>query len=276
MRRGAYHAATPALEEALALAERLPAPGCRGEALIYLGVIANSEGRYGDAKAYYHQALSFAQGLGYRPWIERILTNLGTLYFRQRDYRHALSSYEEALQMAQEECDQTFVLIITSNIGGVQRVSSQYERAIQSYQRSLTMARNMGKDRWIAANLNGLALVYLETQDMISAEALLREALVVAQQSDSMLDLLGSVGLLGHVFAHRGQKEAALKALLFVEQHPATMARDKVYNQPLLTELRSKLPPEVLTQAVAWAAGQPPEEVVHWLLYSGGHPLRQL
>ncbi|MFN8445757.1 MAG: BTAD domain-containing putative transcriptional regulator [Caldilineaceae bacterium] len=266
VRRGDYHAAIPALEEALVLAERLPAPGCRGEALINLGVVANSEGRHADAHAYYRRALEFAQSLGYRPWIERILNNLGTLYFRQRDYRQALSAYEESLQMAQEEGDQTYVMINISNIGGVQRVSTQYQASIQSYQRSLGMARSMGMERWIAANLNGLALVYLEVQDFTNAEGVLREALVVGQRSDSTLDLLGSIGLLGHVFAHRGQMEAALKALLFVEQHPSTMARDKVYNQPILTELRSELPPELLTQTATWATGQTTEGVVHWLL----------
>lgn len=267
MRRGAYKEAIPALEEALALGERLPAPSCQGEALIGLGVVANSEGRYAAAHAYYHQALSLAEAMGYRPWVERILTNVGTLYFRQQAYQQSLSTYEQALKMAQEEGDQTFVMINTSNIGGVQRVSGQYHTAIDAYQRSLAMARNMGMERWIAANLNGLSHVYLELHDLAQAERTMREALIVGQKSDSTPDMLGSIGLWGHLFAGRGQVEAALKALLFVEQHPATMARDRLYNQPLLTELHSELPLVLFEQATAWVTGRTLDGVMDWLLH---------
>ncbi|MEZ4735440.1 MAG: BTAD domain-containing putative transcriptional regulator [Caldilineaceae bacterium] len=260
VRRGAYKEAIPALEEALALGQRLPAPGPHGEALINLGVIANNEGRSADAHAYYRQALTFAQELGYRPWVERILTNVGTVYFRQQ-------AYEQALQMAQEEGDQTFVMINTSNIGGVHRVSGQRQAAINAYQQSLAMARTLGMERWIAANLNAIGLTYLEAQELTKAEGALREALVVGQQSDSTPDLLGSVGLLGHAFAGRGQVEAALKALLYVEQHPATMARDKAYNHPLLNDLRSKLPATLFAQTETWVAGQTLADVVRWLLH---------
>lgn len=93
---------------------------------------------------------------------------------------------------------------------------------------------------------------------------------MVGQQSDSIPDTLGSIGQLGHLFARRGQLESALKALIFVEQHPATMARDHRYNEPLLAELRSELPATVFAQAVAWVAGQGLDSVVRWLLHGQG------
>jgi predicted ATPase/DNA-binding SARP family transcriptional activator/predicted negative regulator of RcsB-dependent stress response len=267
VRRGAYAEAIPALEEALALGKRLAAPEYQVEALINLGVIANSEGRYTDAHGYYRQALAFAHKVGYRPWVERILTNIGTIYFRQQAYGEAHTAYEQAIQMAQEEGDQTFVMINTSNIGGLQRVSGQHHAAIQSYQRSLGMARSLGMDRWVAANLNAMAITYLEMQELSEAEGPLREALTVGQQSDSTPDMLGSVGLLGHLLARRGQVEAAIKALLYVEQHPATMARDKAYNQPLLAELRSELPAVLFAQTESWVTEQTLADVVRWLLH---------
>lgn len=68
--------------------------------------------------------------------------------------------------------------------------------------------------------------------------------------------------------AQRVQVDAALKALLFVEQHPATLARDKATNQILLAELRSELPAVVVAQAEGWVVGQTLDEVVRWLLHS--------
>jgi predicted negative regulator of RcsB-dependent stress response len=117
----------------------------------------------------------------------------------------------------------------------------------------------------VAANLNGLANTYLAMNDLTAAERVLREALVVGQQSDSTPDTLGSIARLGHIFARRGQLEAALKALLYVEQHPMTMARDHLYNQPLLTELRSELPATLFEAAAAWTTEQALDAVVRWL-----------
>ena len=129
------------------------------------------------------------------------------------------------------------------------------------------MARQQGDARWIAANLNGLAITYLAQGELTNAGPALREALTVGQQSDSTPDLLGSIGLLGHLFARRGQLEQALNALTFVEAHPATMARDHLYNAPLLAELRSELDQAHLAVATAWAGAQTLDTVVRWLLH---------
>ncbi|MCB0089026.1 MAG: hypothetical protein KDE54_14040 [Caldilineaceae bacterium] len=49
------------------------------------------------------------------------------------------------------------------------------------------------------------------------------------------------------------------------------MARDKLYNQPLLDELRSELPPALFEQAKAWASGQTLDDVVDWLQQANDH-----
>ena len=267
MRRGAAVEATGALQEALALGQRLGSSHSCAEALISLGMVASSQGHYTEAQSYLQQALALVQEMGYRPWIARALTNLGTTYSRQHDYQQAKPYYEHALAIALEAGDQNFIMITISNLGGVYAGFGQVGLSLDYYQRSLAMARNVGDERWIAANLNGLANTYLATGALSAAERVLREALAVGQQSDSAPDTLGSIACLGHVFARRGQLESALKALTFVEQHLVTMARDRLYNEPLLTELRSELAPPLFEQAAAWATGQTLDGVVHWLLY---------
>ncbi|MEZ4662835.1 MAG: tetratricopeptide repeat protein [Caldilineaceae bacterium] len=269
MRRGARPAALPVYREALALAERLHSARFRAEALIGLGLVASGEGNYTEAQGYIQRALRLCEEIGYRPWMARMLTNLGTTYSRQHDYKSARPYYEQALTIAQEEGDQNIVMICTSNLGSVQYGFGQHQASIDYYQRSLAMARTLGEERWIAANLNGAATVYLEIGAEAACEKALYEALAVGHRSDSMPDTLGSVALLGHLFARRGQVETALKALTFVEQHPATMARDKLYNQTLLDELRSELPPELFAQIKAWADSQTLDDVVEWLQQVG-------
>lgn len=267
-RRGAHAEGVPALQEALALAGRLRSPRYSAEAMIGLGLIASNEGRYLDAQSHFRQALALCQEMGYRPWVARTLTNLGTTFSRQYAYQQAQPYYEQALAIAEEEGNQTFIMINVSNLGGVHRGFGRYPLSIDHYQRSLAMARSLGEERWIAANLNGLAITYLEMGELTAAERALREALIVGQQSDSTPDILGSIGLLGHVFARRGQLEDALKLLAFAERHPSIMARDRLYHQPLLAELHSELEPALFEWAAAWAAGQTLDEVIHWLLYS--------
>jgi len=265
VRRGATQVAATALQEGLALGQRLGSTHSCAEALLSLGVVASMQGHYEEAQSYLHQGLALAQTMGYRPWIARALTNLGTTYSRQYDYQQAGPYYEQALTIAQEEGDQNLVMIITSNLAGVQRGFGRHALSIEHYQRSLAMARAMGEERWIAANLNGLSITYLATGELAAATHALQEALTIGQQSDSTPDILGSISLLGHLFARRGQLEKALKALTFAEAHPTTMARDRLYNRPLLADLRSELPAPLFEQAAHWAQAQSLEQVVNWL-----------
>ena len=228
---------------------------------------ANNAGLYLEAQDYLRQGLALWQEIGYRPWVARTLTSLGTSHIRQYDYHQALPYYEQALAIAKEEGDQNGIMINTSNLGSVHYGFRQYPLSIDHYQRSLAMARSLGEERWIAANLNGLSITYLAMNELSAAERALREALTVGEQSDSAPDALGSIGLLGHLFARRGQLETALRTLAFVEQHLSTMARDHLYNQPLLAELRSELAPTLFEQAAAWAADQTLDSVVRWLLF---------
>ena len=268
MGRGAHAEASQIYQEALLLGERLRLPRYRAEILIDLGMLASSQGRYAEAQGYFRQGLTLCKEMDYRPWVARLLTNLGTTYLRQAEYQQALPYYEQALAIAQEEGYQNMIMITTSNLGGVHRGFGQYELALEHYQQSLAMARKLGDSCWMAINLNCIALTHLAMQQLAAAERALHEALGAGQQSDSTSDILCSIGLLGHIAAHHGQWEEALKALLFVEQHPATLAQDKVYNQPLLTDLRRRLSPALMEQAMSWAANQTLDEVVRWSLRS--------
>lgn len=267
MRQGVVAAATASLTEALTLGQQLGSAHNCAEALFSLGMVASSGGRYAEAQANYNQALALCQEMGYRPWLARAYTNLGSTFSRQRAYQQALPYHEQALKIAQEEGNQRLIMISTSNLGSIQRGFGRYALSIAYYQQSLVMARTMGETRWLAANLNGIATTYLEMSDLAAAERTLREALTVGQQAASTRDLLGSIGLWGHLFAHRGQLDLALKALIFVEQHPATMAHDRHYNETLLSELRSELTPAFVAQVAAGATEQTLDDLVRWMLY---------
>jgi tetratricopeptide (TPR) repeat protein len=269
VRRGVHPAAITALQEALALYRRLGSTSGYAEALIGLGISASQQGHYAQAQLYFQELLTLGQEAAYQPWVVRALTSLGTIHARQQNHQHARPYYEQALAIAQAEGNQNYIMINTSNLGSVQRGLGRHRLSESYYKESLTLARSLSNKRWIAANLNGIAITYLEMGDLNAAERALREAITVAHHNESTPDTLGSIALLGHALARRGQVETALRVLTFAEQHPATMARDRLYNEPLLAELRSELPATLFDAASAWVIGQSVDELVRWLQQQG-------
>ena len=51
-----------------------------------------------------------------------------------------------------------------------------------------------------------------------------------------------------------------------------TMARDHLYNQPLLAELHSELPATLFAEAAGWAAEQTLDSAVRWLQHDEAAP----
>jgi hypothetical protein len=89
--------------------------------------------------------------------------------------------------------------------------------------------------------------------------------LAVAHTSRCEPDVLSSLAYLAHVWARRGNVEPAWRALLYVDHHPATLARDKNFNAALLTRLRETLPPAILIEAAAWGKTKQLDDVVTWI-----------
>lgn len=50
------------------------------------------------------------------------------------------------------------------------------------------------------------------------------------------------------------------------------MARDHLYNQPLLAELHSELPATLFAEAAGWAAEQTLDSAVRWLQHDEATP----
>jgi MFS family permease len=74
-----------------------------------------------------------------------------------------------------------------------------------------------------------------------------------------------------HAWARRGIVEPALRALLCVDQHPATLARDKHFNATRLAPWRETLGPAIIAAAAAWGKTKQLDEVVTWIDNNAGY-----
>jgi hypothetical protein len=113
------------------------------------------------------------------------------------------------------------------------------------------LARTSGEQRWLAVNLNYLSLTALHMHDVDSVQDYAQHALAVAHSIRGIPDVLSSISYVAHAWARRGIVEPALRALLYVDQHPAILARDKHFNATLLATLRETLGPAIISAAAA-------------------------
>ena len=63
----------------------------------------------------------------------------------------------------------------------------------------------------------------------------------------------------------RGNVEPALRALLYVDHHPATLARDKNFNTTLLAAWRETIAPTILADAAVWGKTKQLDDVAAWI-----------
>jgi len=152
-----------------------------------------------------------------------------------------------------------------TNLGLVLSEMGNDAAAAVYFHQNLVLARELGEQRWFALNLNYISLTALHTNDLDGAQHYAQQALVVAHSIRCEPDVLSSITYLAHVWARRGSVQLALRALLYVDQHPATLARDKHFNATLLATLRGALGPENITAAAAWSKTKQLDDVVTWI-----------
>jgi len=181
------------------------------------------------------------------------------------DYAAAQPLLETAHTMAQENNNRFLVMFTGTNLGTVMLELGNYAEAEAYFRKNLVLAREIGDQRWLAVNLNSLSLTALHTHDLDDAQQHAQQALTVAHTIRCEPDVLSSISYLAHVWARRGNVEPALRILLYVDQHPAALARDKNFNATLLTALREALAREIITEAAAWGKTKQLDDVVTWI-----------
>ena len=264
-RLGNYALARSQLQTA---AQSLRHSGCEldlARALSSLASVASNQGHYAQAEAIHKEVLAIYRRLDYTSGIVRTLGNLGGVYNRQGRFQESRPLLEEARAIAGAKNLRARYMFVTSNLGSATSGEGNYTLAEKLYRESLALARELGDQRWIAANLNGLARNYIRMGNHNAAIPVAGEGLSMATAIHSQPDTLSSISFLGRAWAHEGRVEDALHLLLFAAEHPTTMEWDVRFNRGLIDELRQELPDTLYHQAENWCAEHGLYEVVRWI-----------
>jgi ATP/maltotriose-dependent transcriptional regulator MalT len=209
--------------------------------------------------------------LNYTAGTARALTNLGNTHILRGDYAAAKPLFEQAYAIAQENGNRFLVMFAGTNLGQVMSKLGHHAEAAVYFRQNLVLAGETGDQRWLAVNLNHLSLTDLHSSDLDGAERHARRALGVAHAIRCEPDVLCSIAYLAHVWARRGHVEPALRALLYVDSHPATLPFYKAFNATLLSALRDASAHDVIAAARAWGKAKQLDDVVTWVGGSTAH-----
>lgn len=113
-------------------------------ALQRLGVVAEEQGQYRQAREYYGQSLAIHRARGNRPSEGGVLNNLGVVHRDESDYDVAREVLAQALAIARELSNPRLIAIVNSNLGDVARDLGDYDAALDHYQEALALRDEHG------------------------------------------------------------------------------------------------------------------------------------
>jgi tetratricopeptide (TPR) repeat protein len=271
LRRGNHQASRTAAERSMALARQTGNDLQATDAQVLLARAAADEGDYDSAVRMHQDTVESYRRLNYTAGTARALTNLGNTHILRGDYAAAKPLFEQAYAIAQENGNRFLVMFAGTNLGQVMSKLGHHAEAAVYFRQNLVLAGETGDQRWLAVNLNHLSLTDLHRSDLDGAERHARRALGVAHAIRCEPDVLCSIAYLAHVWARRGHVEPALRALLYVDSHPATLPFYKAFNATLLSALRDASAHDVIAAARAWGKAKQLDDVVTWVGGSTAH-----
>lgn len=169
------------LEAALAKSNTQPTPA-RAKALYGAGVLAQDQGDYAQAGAFYENSLEMAQDLGDKRGIASALNGIGFLGIHQGDYMRASESLEKSLELFRECNDKSGVASALHNLGWAASCQGECAQASVLYKESLTLRQELRDKRGISFTLKGLAGLAAYQGDYETARLLYKESLALAQE----------------------------------------------------------------------------------------------
>jgi predicted ATPase/DNA-binding CsgD family transcriptional regulator/Tfp pilus assembly protein PilF len=180
--RGIYSVAEYHLERAYETAIVLEDSRSTTTALLYLGEVAQNQGKYAQAETYWQEGLELAREMGDAERISALLNDLGWVMWKRGEYARAEAYLQEGLRLAREIDDKKRISGLLKVLGSVVASTGNYRQEIEYLQEGLAIARQIGDREQISAILTNLGVTAGEQGNYIQAKIYLQEGLALARQ----------------------------------------------------------------------------------------------
>lgn len=149
----------------------------RGEALRWLGILADERGDVATAEEALRESMEIARATGDRAQVARSLLSLGVVSRNTGDAERASELLTESMEIRRDLGDRAGLSAPLTNLALVALDAGDTEQATVLLEESLTLDREFESTEGIAVNLVNLAWVALRVDESDRARPLLSEAL---------------------------------------------------------------------------------------------------
>ena len=244
--QGDRDAAKPYLEEALQLCRPDENVEQRLLLLWRLGILRMDNGDYAQAQTDYEEAMTLARALGNKLHIARLHNSIAIIANRQQEYNEAIRHWQLA-RAGFQAWDHDWGLAATShNLAMAYAGLEQYEAAMENIRAAMLVHEKIGHKRGLAGGLAVMASIYLAQGKRREARRYFYDSLRLSQEVGATWLAVVSLVDVAELEMSYGELQRAALLLLFVVQHPATVAVTQASAEKLLDELRAELPAEVM------------------------------
>ncbi len=183
-----YAAAGAAFHRALVFARDKKMPYVQANALGSLGYLAMWQEHYDEAIDWYRESLELSRTLKTQYSESKTLGNLGWSYFEMGDLETASALYQQAEQSASYAGLAGDRIYWRMSVGRVYLAQHRYDSAESTFNSAFDLAKNLADQALMAECAENLALVNLETGNVVSAQKHYDELLLfVAAHPDHYL-----------------------------------------------------------------------------------------
>jgi tetratricopeptide (TPR) repeat protein len=195
--RGMYTVAEQHMQRAYEAAKVLGDSAVTATSLLYLGEIAQYQGKYERAEICYREGLTLARAMNDLKRISALLNDLGWMTWKQGNYSLSETYLQEGLIIARQIGDYERISGLLKVLGAVAASKGDYIQEKAYLQEGLDIARHIGDREHLCSLLVNLGVTAGEQGDYIQAEASFQEGLALARQIEHrelMSVLLANLG----------------------------------------------------------------------------------
>ncbi len=247
------------LADLLAQPETLAHTAERAKALQSAGNLADTQGDYDAARAYYNESLVIYRELGDTLSAARPLNGLGLVSWGQGDLATARSFLEESLAIKRELGTPSSISITLNNLGLVALAQGDSATARAYLEESLAIDRELGDKDAVATSQVNLSAVVLDSGNYEEARPLLMEGLARFSEVGDIRGVIDALENLAGLASRTGGFERAAwlggAAEGLREEIGVSMSSpERERQETLLALARAQVDPA--TWAEQWAMGK--------------------
>ena len=248
--QGKTEQAEASLQDNLTLFRSLDAPAGLAQTLRRLGGWATSCGEYARARQFHEESLIIAREISDQKTIASNLNELGRIASNLKAWEESARCYQDSLMLFKALGDRGSAALVLNNLSLVFSAQGRHAEALQFCQEALAVFEEIGDRMATTLIRDSLGSIAHALGDDAQARQHFKDSLAAAMEigltPSAILSLVG----LAKVRVSAGDREQALELLGLAFNHPACDAEGRERGEPLLAELRTVLPPDVVEAAL--------------------------